>query len=63
MRDDPSSEDELRDVAARVIAATAYFKSAGHLPDWARAEMEARERREKREAAASERRTPTFTSS
>jgi hypothetical protein len=31
---------ELQDVAARVIAATEYFKSAGHLPSWARAELD-----------------------
>lgn len=56
---EPSSADEFRDVAARVIAATTYFKSAGHLPDWARAELESRADRE----APSERRSPTFTSS
>jgi hypothetical protein len=44
---------ELQDVAARVIAATEYFKSAGHLPSWARAELDPSDR----EASAYERRT------
>ena len=35
-----SNSLELQDVAARVIAATEYFKSAGHLPSWARAELD-----------------------
>lgn len=33
------STSEFHDVAARVIAAAEYFKSAGQLPDWARAEL------------------------
>ncbi len=55
MSHDPSSAAELQDVAARVIAATEYFKSAGHLPGWARAEMQSRADRDE---AASERRSP-----
>lgn len=42
MHEELSSATKLRDAAARAIAATAYFKSAGHLPDWARAEMQSR---------------------
>jgi hypothetical protein len=30
----------LRDAALRMIAATEYYKSAGHLPQWARAELD-----------------------
>ena len=54
MSHDTSSAAELQDVAARVIAATEYFKSAGHLPEWAREEMQSRADREE---AASERRS------
>jgi len=54
MSHDPRSAAELRDVAARAIAATEYFKSAGRLPEWARAEMQSRA---DCEDAASERRS------
>ncbi len=52
MSHDPGSAAELQDVAARVIAATEYFKSAGHLPAWAQAELEQQAARDAARTAA-----------
>lgn len=41
MSHNPTSTSEMRAAAIRMIAATEYFKAAGELPSWARAELEA----------------------
>jgi len=40
MSHDRPSPFPLRDAAIRAIAAAEYFKAAGHLPAWAREELE-----------------------
>jgi hypothetical protein len=41
MSQNSSSPFPLRDAALRMIAATEYYKSTGHLPQWARDELDA----------------------
>jgi len=39
MSHDAPSPFPMRDAALRMIAATEYYMSTGHLPPWARAEL------------------------
>lgn len=41
MLDDDAATTEFRKAAVRMVAAAEYFKSAGDLPPWARAELDA----------------------
>ncbi|MFP5361153.1 MAG: hypothetical protein ACLGI5_00310 [Thermoleophilia bacterium] len=38
---DDAATTEFRKAAVRMVAAAEYFKSAGDLPPWARAELDA----------------------